>query len=221
MPLIDRARQSNLVHAHSTPQEILRQVLTDQRFGPTALVSAFGADSVALLHMVAEIDRSTPVIFVDTEMLFAETLDYQRSVADHLGLTDVRVISPNRGALLVQDVDGLLHQADVDACCDLRRTAPMTTALQGFETWISGRRQFRNGRSAAVPFFEKEDNAYRIRVNPLAQWTAGQVSDYIDTHDLPRHPLSEKGFQNLGCAPCSHRFGVGQTGSIQPAQLAR
>ena len=120
MPLKELAERRNLLHRKSDAQTILKHVVSDVQLGPVALVSSFGAEAVVLLHMIAQIDKKTPVIFLDTEMLFPETLAYQQELSAQLGLTDVRVISPDRSAVLTKDVDGLLHQADLDACCDLR-----------------------------------------------------------------------------------------------------
>ncbi len=210
MPLKEIADRQNLLHGQSTPQMILAHALEDVRIGDTALVSSFGAESVVLLHMASEIDKTVPVIFLDTEMLFAETLAYQLEVSEALGLTDVRTITPNRNDVLMRDVDGLLHQADVDACCALRKSEPLERALQGFGSWITGRKRYQNGQRAALPVFEKDPASHRIKVNPLAGWDRDQIADYIAAHDLPRHPLVAKGYPSVGCKPCTHAVGVGE-----------
>ncbi len=206
MPLKEITERQNLLHAKSEPQLILRHALEDVRIGDTAIVSSFGAESVVLLHMVSEIDPATTVIFLDTEMLFPETMAYQRDVADHLGLSDVRTITPDRQAILHHDVDGLLHQADVDACCDLRKAQPLEHALEGFGSWITGRKRYQGGQRSTLPIFEKD--GARIKVNPLANWSAGEVADYIEAKRLPRHPLVAQGFPSIGCWPCTHRVGA-------------
>jgi len=208
MPLKEIAERQNLLHAKSTPQMILAHALDDVRLGKTAIVSSFGAESVVLLHMASEIRKDVPVIFLETEMLFPETLRYQRKVAEFLGLTDIRVITPDRTAVLERDVDGLLHQADVDACCNLRKTEPLARALEGFGGWITGRKRFQNGQRASLPVFEKDPGSARVKVNPLADWTREQIADYMETHDLPRHPLVARGFRSIGCWPCTHAVGV-------------
>ena len=205
MPLKELAERRNILHRKSDAQTVLRHALGDVQIGPVALVSSFGAESVVLLHMIAQIDRATPVIFLETEMLFPETLIYQREVAATLGLTDVRIISPDRNEILTQDVDGILHLADTDACCDLRKTRPLENALAGFGGWITGRKQFQNGQRANLPLFEKD--ARKIKVNPLANWSAQNLADYIQTHDLPRHPLVARGYPSVGCMPCTTRVG--------------
>jgi phosphoadenosine phosphosulfate reductase len=168
--------------------------------GRVALVSSFGAESVVLLHMAAAIDRDVPVLFLDTEMLFPETLDYQRRVADALGLRDVRRITPE-GALAA-DPDGTLHRSDPDACCALRKTAPLARALPGFDGWITGRKRFQSTGRARLPLFEAEATG-RIKVNPLARWGAEELRAYMAAHALPRHPLVARGYPSIGCAPCT------------------
>jgi phosphoadenosine phosphosulfate reductase len=205
MPLKEFAERRNLLHRKSDSQTILKHVLSDVQLGPVALVSSFGAEAVVLLHMVSEIDKATPVIFLDTEMLFPETLTYQRDVAKALGLTDIRVITPDRNTVLKEDVDGLLHQADTDACCDLRKTRPLAAALAEFDGWITGRKRYQSGQRAQLALFEKEDR--KIKVNPLANWTADDLKAYILEHDLPRHPLVSKGYPSIGCMPCTTRVG--------------
>ena len=203
MPLKELAERRNLLHRKSDAQTVLKHALEDVQIGPVALVSSFGAESVVLLHMIAQIDKATPVIFLDTEMLFPETLTYQREVSEQLGLTDVRVIGPDRNEVLVEDVDGILHQADTDACCDLRKTRPLNAALKDFGGWITGRKRFQNGQRAQLPLFEKEDR--KIKINPLANWTAEDLKAYITEHNLPRHPLVSQGYPSIGCMPCTTR----------------
>lgn len=205
MPLRELVERRNILHRKSDAQTVLRHALSDVQIGRVAMVSSFGAESIVLLHMIAQIDKATPVIFLDTEMLFPQTLSYQKRVTEALGLTDVRVITPNRNDVLTHDVDGLLHQADTDACCDLRKTQPLQKALQGFDGWITGRKQFQNGQRAQLPLFEKEDR--RIKINPLARWSARELADYIAANDLPRHPLVSRGFPSVGCMPCTTRVG--------------
>lgn len=201
MPLKELADRRNLIHRKSDAQTVLAHALSDPLIGKTALVSSFGAESIVLLHMISLIERSTPVIFLDTEMLFEQTLRYQREVADYLSLTDVRVVSPTRENLILHDVDGLLHQSFPNNCCDLRKTRPLEIALQEFGGWITGRKRSHNNQRAHLPLFEKQGE--KIKVNPLVSWDTARVNDYITTNNLPRHPLVAQGFPSIGCRPCT------------------
>lgn len=210
MPLKELAERRNLLHAKSDAQTVLKHALDDIAIGDVALVSSFGAESVVLLHMVSEINPATPVIFIDTEMLFHETLTYQRDVAEMLGLTDMRVISPDRARLMERDIDGLLHRSNPDACCDLRKVQPLETALEGFGGWITGRKRVQGGQRTRMPLFEKETESARIKINPLADWTPRDVADYMADRKLPKHPLVDRGFKSLGCAPCTSKVAEGE-----------
>ena len=136
--------------------EVLQHSLTRPEFGPVALVSSFGADSVVLLHMLSMIDNTTPVIFVDTRMLFPQTLEYQLELAKTLGLSDIRRIQPSHEAVFSRDSENLMHLANTDACCALRKTEPLEQALSDFGSWVSGRKRFQGGSLAALEYFEND-----------------------------------------------------------------
>lgn len=176
-----------------------------------ALVSSFGAESVVLLHLVSVVDRAMPVLFIDTRMLFAETLEYQRRLTQRLELENVRVI--RAADLAAQDPDGTLHQRDTDACCDLRKTRPLQLALQGYGGWITGRKRFQSASRAQLGHFEVEEvagGADRIKVNPLAYWASGDVAEYMTENALPRHPMVARGYPSIGCAPCTSPVAEGE-----------
>ncbi len=208
-PVSERVHDLNARYRHHSAISVLEHALNDPQVGRTAMVSSFGAESVALLHMVSVLDRSVPVLFLDTQMLFAETLDYQREIADRLGLADIRVLTPDRTETFLRDPEGDLHLSDPDACCTLRKIEPLEDALAPFDAWITGRKRFQGGRRATMEFFEDEAGA-RIKVNPLAHWTPDDVQDYILNNRLPRHPLVANGFPSIGCAPCTTRVAEGE-----------
>jgi phosphoadenosine phosphosulfate reductase len=208
-PLPDRVAALNARYRHHAAIEVLAHALADPDTGRIAVVSSFGAESVALLHMVSLIDRSVPVLFIDTEMLFPETLRYQQEVAAALGLCDLRTIRAAHTRIAAHDPEGLLHRRDPDACCALRKTAPLAHALAPFDAWVTGRKRFQSGSRAALPFFEA-DGADRVKVNPLAHWARQDVRDYIDNNRLPKHPLIARGYPSIGCAPCTTPVAPGE-----------
>ncbi len=193
--------QLNATFRARQPLDILRHALTHPSFGQAALVSSFGAESVVLLHMVAKVAPATPILFLDTEMLFSETLAYQSQVAEHLGLTNVRIVKPDMNEAAKADAHRLLHISDPDACCALRKVRPLQRALEGFDGWITGRKRFHGAAREDLVFFEAD--GARIKINPLAGLTRADISTYIEKHDLPRHPLVAQGFASIGCAPCT------------------
>ncbi|AKO97459.1 phosophoadenylyl-sulfate reductase (thioredoxin) [Marinovum algicola DG 898] len=200
----------NTEFRHHGATSVLEAALSRPEFGKIAMVSSFGAESVALLHLVAMVDRTTPVLFIDTQMLFAETLVYQTEVAERLGLKNVRAIHADPAELARRDPDGLLHKTDTDACCTLRKTEALDGALAGYDGWITGRKRFQSGTRAQMEFFEIEAATGRIKVNPLAFWAPGDVAAYMEENRLPRHPLVAQGYPSIGCAPCTSKVKPGE-----------
>jgi len=203
-----RAECLNRLHAGASAREVLEDAIRREFRGRIALVSSFGAESAALLHLVAEVDPSTPVLFLETGMLFPETLAYQQDLAARLGLTDLRLIRPDAEDAAAEDPSEDLHRADKDACCDLRKVRPLDRALAPFDAWITGRKRFQGGRRAVLETFEAEGG--RIKLNPLAGWSPQEIRWHMDRHDLPPHPLVAQGFPSLGCAPCTSRVAAGE-----------
>lgn len=201
-PITVHVEELNRKYRHHGATSVLTHALNDPELGKLALVSSFGAESVVLLHLISIMDRKIPVIFLDTEMLFDETLTYQAELAARLRLEDVRVIRPDRRALFAKDPDGLLHLSDPNGCCALRKTRPLEAALQGFDGWITGRKRYHGAMRMGLDFFEN-DGDKRIKVNPLAKWTHDDLRDYILNNHLPEHPLVAKGYLSIGCAPCT------------------
>jgi phosphoadenosine phosphosulfate reductase len=180
---------------------ILRLAIRDLFPGRIALVSSFGADSAVLLHMIAQIDTATPVIFVDTGHLFPETLAYRDELVSLLGLTDVRSVTATPEELAALDPESFLWSSDPDRCCAIRKVAPLGRAIDGFDAWITGRKRFQAETRAALPLFETEGE--RVKINPLAGWDATKLLAYLDAHQLPRHRMVAKGYPSIGCIPCT------------------
>lgn len=198
-PSAHRAARLNVQLRHHAARDVIATAV--DAVDRLALVSSFGAESVVLLHLASRVKPDLPVLFIDTEMLFPETLSYQRQVAIKLGLTRIKTI--RAADISAHDPDGTLHQRDPDACCALRKTVPLENAMNGFDGWITGRKRFHSSGRATLQHFEVEDESQRIKVNPLAFWSRDDVAEYIAENNLPRHPLVAKGYASIGCAPCT------------------
>ena len=206
---VGNAEVLNRTHAGMPAEDLLADMIGCEYRGEIALVSSFGADAAVLLHMISRIDPATPVLFLETGMLFPETLAYQQDLAARFGLTDVRLIRPNPQDLEMLDADASLHADNPDGCCYLRKTLPLRRALDGFTASITGRKRHQAATRAALPLFEA-DGTRHLKINPLANWTADEVRAYFTRHDLPRHPLVARGYPSIGCAPCTTPVAPGE-----------
>ncbi|MCG8491650.1 MAG: phosphoadenylyl-sulfate reductase [Sneathiellales bacterium] len=196
------------LYGHLDGARLLEALLSDGLDGKIMMTSSFGAESVALLDLVAQVDPSIPVVFLDTRRLFGETLRYQREVTELLGLEDIRIVRPDTGHLEELDPDDMLFTRDTDKCCHIRKVLPLDKALlslekQGFTSWITGRKRFQSETREQVDVIEASERF--LKINPLAHWTAEDIRNKVIEKNLPPHPLVADGFLSIGCMPCTER----------------
>jgi phosphoadenosine phosphosulfate reductase len=199
-PSANLAARLNAELRHAHPRTIL-EAAHDAFGDKLALVSSFGAESAVLLDLVSKVDPAIPVLFLDTGMLFGQTLDYRKTLAARLGLTDVRDLRPAYQDLAIADPQAKLWQTDTDACCHVRKVLPLDRALADFDGWITGRKRFHGGDRLSLPVVEETEA--HVKFNPLANWTKADLDAYMVEQDLPAHPLVDQGFPSIGCWPCT------------------
>lgn len=192
--------------------EMLRSVIEDGLVGEIATVSSFGAESAVLLHLVAQVEPSLPVLFLETGKHFPETLTYRDTLVERIGLKNLRDIKPDPAALAAKDETGLRWSYDPDGCCEIRKVQPLAKALADFDATITGRKAFQSATRANLPRFEidNSDAQGRLKINPLIDWSGEDIQAYFEEHDLPRHPLVEQGYPSIGCAPCTSKVAPGE-----------
>ncbi|MBX7513321.1 phosphoadenylyl-sulfate reductase [Qipengyuania sp. GH38] len=192
-------------------EDWLRAVVDGNLVGDIALVSSFGAESAALLHLVSRIDDSIPILFLDTGKHFPETLAYRDELTDLFGLNRVDLY-PELSDLQKRDETGLRWSYDPDGCCELRKVRPLEKALARYDASLTGRKAFQSSTRANLPRFEVDtsDAQGRMKINPLIDWDADRIAAYFEEHNLPRHPLVERGFPSIGCSPCTREVKPGE-----------
>ena len=210
--------------------ELLEKMIRYEFPGEVAVVSSFGAESAVLLHMVSEIDPTTPVIFLNTGKLFGETMRYRDRLQDKFGLTDLRSIAPHPDDLTLRDPNGVLWNDDEDACCFVRKVVPLERALKHFRASITGRKRFQTSARSDMNAIEEEivkgtsldgakvDLGTRFKINPLLNMDLDNLKSYLKDHKLPVHPLVKDGYPSIGCMPCTSR--VAEGGSYRDGRWA-
>ncbi len=202
----------NRMFRGSDTHDVLRAVLNDQLAGEVATVSSFGAESAVLLHLIAQIAPETPVIFLDTEKHFPETLAYRDELVAKLGLTNLQVLKPDTDTIADKDANGLRWSFDPDGCCEIRKVIPLRCALANYDASLTGRKAFQSDGRSMLPRFEVDasDAQGRLKINPIIDWSAEHIAAYFEEHDLPRHPLMAEGFPSIGCSPCTSKVAPGE-----------
>lgn len=189
--------------AGADPAEIL--TWTNDTFpGRTALTVSFGGGGVVLAHLISRIDRTVPVIFLDTGFHFPETYAFKERFAKQYGLHLVE--------LQPLTDPGPLYQTDPDRCCWIRKVEPLERAIVGFDAWISAVRQDQSATRSATEVVEYHEVGGRpiVKVFPLARWSRAEVWHYIQEHGVPYHPLLDQGYASIGCWPCTRPAAPGE-----------
>ncbi|NWF64513.1 MAG: phosphoadenylyl-sulfate reductase, partial [Chloroflexi bacterium] len=179
-----------------TPQEIIQWAA--RRFSPNiAMSSSFQTQSMPLLHMVSQIDRAMTVFFLDTGYHFWETLMFREQIGMEwkLNVFDLHR-DPRWDVFALQNIRKLPVE-DPNLCCYLHKVQPMQQALKGIKAWVSGIRRDQTETRAHAKILELQDDGL-LKVNPLLNWKRADVERYIKEHDLPSHPLLEKGYRSVG-----------------------
>jgi phosphoadenosine phosphosulfate reductase len=203
----DAIRLNHMFRGRDTV-EMLEVLLKENMLGDAAIVSSFGAESSVLLHLIASIDPTVPVLFLDTGKHFPETITYKEELRERLGLKDLRDLKPDETLLKKKDENGLRWSYDPDGCCEIRKVLPLKQALAAFDAQFTGRKAFQSSTRNALPRFEIEEG--RLKVNPLADWDKARLDAYMAEHDLPAHPLVEQGYPSIGCSPCTSKVAPGE-----------
>jgi len=167
--------------------------------GRTAAISSFGAEAAVLLDLVAQVDTAIPVLFIDTGELFDETQAYRVTLAQRLGLIDVRIVRPSPAELAEANE---LWLTDADGCCNLRKVRPFERLRTGFDVVIDGRKRIHGGKRDALQTIEAGEDGV-IKVSPLATWSQERIDAAFEERSLPRHPLVAQGYRSIGCWPCT------------------
>ncbi len=207
----DAIRLNNMFRGND-PAEMMETVIRENIAGDMAVVSSFGTESAVLLHMIASIDSSVPVLFLDTGKHFAETLEYRDTLVKRLGLTNLIILKPDGEQLQAKDETGLRWSYDPDGCCEIRKVKPLEKALINYDATITGRKGFQSSTRNGLPRFEVDGakSNRRLKINPLANWDKEWLDAYFEKYDLPRHPLEGEGYPSIGCAPCTSKVAPGE-----------
>ncbi len=192
-----------------SPQRVLRWAV-DVFGAGLVMTTAFGLNGVALIHMLQKVTRDVPLIFVDTGLLFEETLDTRRRIEQAFGVR-VQTWRPRLSIEAQAQQHGPdLHASQPDLCCALRKVEPMRRAMEelGPLAVINGRSRSQSKTRRNLPMVEWERTP--VRINPLAFWTRQQVEDYVQVHGIPHNPLHEARYPSIGCRPCTRPVREGE-----------
>src|SRR2546430_8003268 len=147
--------------------------------GKVALTVSFGGGGVVLAHLISRIDRSVPVIFLDTRFHFRETYEFKRRFAKRYRLNLVE--------LTPLTDPGPLYKTDPNRCCFLRKVEPLERTIVAYDAWISAVRQDQSDSRRGTELVEiHEVKAHSIAiVCPLARRCRHVALPFIRDNSVP------------------------------------
>jgi phosphoadenosine phosphosulfate reductase len=175
--------------------------------------SSLGAEDVVVSHLINTLQLDIGIFVLETGMLHAETLD----LLERLKATSrapVEVFKPVNESVVQfvtrEGKDAMYKSIELrKACCHIRKMEPLERALAGKDAWITGLRREQSGARAEVPLIDRTDTK-RVKINPLANWTWGDVWHFIALHKIDYNPLHDQFFPSIGCAPCTRAISLGE-----------
>lgn len=182
--------------------------------GRLVVTTAFGLEGQLITHAIAGAGLDVDFVTLDTGRLFPETHAVWAETEARYGLR-IRAIHPEAEALdaLVAGQGPEGFRASVEnreACCRVRKVAPLARALAGAGGWISGLRRGQSEARGAVPFAAADHGRGLLKISPLFDWTAEAVAEHVRDLGIPYNALHDRGFPSVGCAPCTRAVRVGE-----------
>ena len=177
--------------------------------GRIAMTSSFGPESAALLHMVSQVDPSVSVLFLETGYHFPETLQYKEELIRLFGLKNVVDLKADsqQKAQVVAQYEGVPYEKNPDLCCQINKVDPLERALPDYDAWMSGIRRHQTDFRKSVRIIEEYKRGdmprHLYKISPLANLTSREAWWYLKEHNIPKHPLYDKGYLSVGCWPCT------------------
>ena len=170
-----------------------------ETFGPHLSLTASMTDAV-LIDLATSVDPAIEVVFIDTGYHFPETIETLEQVRRRYGL-NLRIMTVPRH-------DEELWVADPSNCCSAVKVGQLDRALAGKQAWMSGLRRTEAETRATAPIVSRDLRGL-VKLNPIANWSDGQVDEYIHEHDVPVNPLLTQGYPSIGCMPCTQPVAPG------------
>ena len=191
------------------------------RFAPTGdagearitQASSLGAEDVVISHLINALTLPIPIFVLETGALHQETLQLL-ATTQRDSRSPVQVFQPRAAAVLKfmarEGQDAIFKSIALrKACCQIRKMEPLARALADKVAWITGLRREQSGARAEVPLIDTSDSA-RVKYNPLAHWTWGDVWHFIAINKVPYPPLHDQFYPSIGCQPCTRAIEKGE-----------
>jgi phosphoadenosine phosphosulfate reductase len=178
-------------------------------FGDRFAITSSMGDAV-LSHLASRVAPGIDVVFLDTGYHFAETIGTRDAVEATLPVRLLNITPKQTVAEQDAAYGKDLYKTDPDLCCALRKVQPLEEALSSYDAWATGLRRDETHDRVMAPVIGWDEGKRKVKVSPLARWTADDVDRYIDEFNILVNPLQYDGYPSIGCWPCTRRVAPGE-----------
>ena len=209
---------ASFAHKLDASKALLQSVAA--QYSPLAQASSLGAEDMVVSHLIAETGIASSIFVLDTRMLHAQTMALVGRLEDRYDRkVDIYQPDPVVADKFVAEFgqDAMYRSLELrKTCCDFRKMQPLERALAGKNGWITGLRREQSNARAEVHDVEQQSLVIngqavtRAKINPLADWTWGDVWHFMATQSIPYNPLHDAFFPSIGCAPCTRAVTLGE-----------
>ena len=191
---------------------VLQSAATDHT-GAIVQATSLGAEDMVVTDLIARHALPIAIATLETGALHAETVALIHTITQHYGLP-VEAFRPQADAVLhfvkAHGDEAMYRSLELrKACCGVRKMEPLGRMLAARQAWVTGLRREQSNARGGVPF-QQRDDAGRLKLNPLADWSWADVWHYIQRHGVPCNPLHDQFMPSIGCAPCTRAIAVGE-----------
>lgn len=191
------------------PEEVLRWAFAN--FGDdVAMATGFGIEGMVLIDIASRINLNIKVFTGDTEFLFPETYDLIDRVEKHYGIKVERLYSKLTPEEQDLEYGPELWKRNPDRCCNVRKVEPLKNKLSELRAWITAIRRDQTSARADAGKIEWDSRFQLVKINPLVDWSAPAIWNYIRKHDVPYNPLHDRDFPSIGCTHCTRAVKPGE-----------
>jgi phosphoadenosine phosphosulfate reductase len=201
-------REASEAYENERPEALLEWAVA--KFPRITLACSFGAEDVVLVDMLQKVAPQVPIFYLDTDLHFRETYETRDRLQERYGIEFIRVSPALSLEEQAKEYGDALWSRDPNLCCRLRKVDPLSGVLRNYDAWITGIRREQAPTRANAKKVEYDVKFGLIKFNPLANWTSGDVWDYIKTNHVIYNPLHDQNYPSIGCEKCTRPVKPGE-----------
>jgi len=181
----------------SSPEDILAWASANLDRS-VVLATSLQVQGMVLVDMFAQDTPEARIFTLDTGRLHSHTYDVMDKTREKYNI-NIEVLFPDTAEveeMVISHGVNLFYKSVENRrlCCQVRKTNPLNGYLKNLDAWITSIRADQTEQRAESSKFEIDYlHGRMLKINPILDWTADQVWDYVRKNDVPYNKLHDMG----------------------------